>query len=124
VPGLASAAPGSQAAMLAAQTQPFGAAGLTATGSAASGAAGISPLTAGLWNAANSAMIPGPGGAANAMRMAQMGGQMLPRNQDNVITSPPAFRPGQPVQSAAPIQGLLSETTAQRRRRQPMSLLG
>lgn len=123
VPGLTSAAPGSQAAMLAGQTGQFGAAGLTATGSAAGGAAGVSPLTAGLWNAANSAMLPGPGGAMNAMRMAQMGGQMLPQNRNNVVTSAPAFRPGQAVNVSAPIQGLLTQTTAQRRR-QPMSLLG
>lgn len=123
VPGLTSAAPGSQAAMLAGQTGQFGAAGLTATGSAASGAAGISPITAGLYNAANAAMTPGPGGAMNAMRMAQMGGQMLPQNRNNVVTSAPAFRPGQAVNVSAPIQGLLTQTTAQRRR-QPMSLLG
>jgi hypothetical protein len=120
IPGLSSAAPGSQAAMLAAQTQPFGIPGLTATGSAASGAAGVSPITAGFWNAANAATSPAVSQGMQGMRMAQ--GLMNQQQQgQRTAYAPPQLNRGREVNSAAPVLGLLQNQPVRRRQ---MSLLG
>lgn len=123
VPGLAAAGPGSQAAMLAAQTAPMGAAGLTATGASATYAGAGGPLASGFWNAANQVAMGGQTQQGmNALRMAQQMGNQQPRPS---TVSPPQMKKGGQVNLAEPIAGLLGEygpMSVERRRR--MSLLG
>jgi hypothetical protein len=122
IPGLASAAPGSQAAALAAQTGEFGLAGLTATGASATNAAGTSALTRGAWDAANQMAMGGKTSEGlNALKMAQqMGGQQ----PQPTAVSPQQMKRG-PVNLSEPIAGLLGgygPMDIQRRRR--MTLMG
>jgi hypothetical protein len=72
VPGLAAAGPGSQAAMLAAQTAPFGAGGLASTA-----AAGAAPgtLSSAYWNTISSALNPATSNGTDAARMGLQSGQ-------------------------------------------------
>lgn len=119
LPGFSSAAPGSHAAMLAAQTQSFGIPGLTATGSAASVAPSVSPITAGFWNAANAAAVPGAAQGIQGMRMAQ--GLMNQQQGQRTSYAPPQLNRGREVNMAAPVLGLLQNQPIRRRQ---MSLLG
>lgn len=115
VPGLTATGPGSQAAMLAAQTGEFGLGGLASTA-----AAGSAPgsLASGFWNAANRATIPG---TVSPSRMAMQGLQMAQPQQQAPATGPNTFRGAKQINTTEPILSLLA--TAEPRRRQPMSLL-
>lgn len=78
LPGVASGS--QQAAMLAAQTGEFGVPGLLATGSAAAGAQGVSPMTSSLLNFGSKATTPG-GQTISPMQQASVANQFLGRNQ-------------------------------------------
>lgn len=130
IPGLTSAAPGSQAAYLAAQTAEFGIPGLTATGSAASTASGVSPLTKGMWDAANSLSAGKP---SSQMSIAE---KLVGRSGERGKNAPPVVsRPatgmrlpvGQQLNYAAPVQGLLNQSLASademEKRRRMISLI-
>ena len=118
VPGLVAAGPGSQAALLAAQTAEFGLPGLTATA-----AAGAMPgtLSAAAWDLANKAMLPG---SSTGMRALSQGAQLLgPSGQgQRTAYSPPQLNRGRQVTLAEPIQGLLQPQPT-RRKREMLSLL-
>jgi len=121
IPGLSSAAPGSQAAMLAAQTGPMGIPGLAATGASATYAGAGGPAAAGFFNAANSATLPMGQSQLQGLQAARVMSQPSGGTRTNV--SPPPIRGGKAPTLADPIQSLLA-TQAQRKRRPPMSLLG
>ena len=121
VPGLAAVGPGSQAAMLAAQTAPFGAGGLASTA-----AAGAIPgtLSAGYWNAMSSLLNPAAPSGMNMARMGLQATQLGPSGQGQRTSySPPMMNRGREVTLASPVQSLLGDQP--RPRRKPtLSLLG
>jgi hypothetical protein len=80
------AAGGQQAAMLAAQTGQFGVPGLLSTGAAASGAQGISPMTASLFDFGAKAALPSSAGQMQQMAMAQ--NMMKPQQQQQPMAAP------------------------------------
>lgn len=125
IPGLVSAAPGSQAAMLAQQTSVFGVPGLTATGSAASTAAGISPFTRTAWDAADSlASSSAKTQLSVANQLASRGAQRGP-NAPNIQSRPATgmkLPVNQPLNYNAPLLALLQES-AMREERPMFSLL-
>lgn len=125
IPGLVSAAPGSQAALLAEQTAVFGVPGLTATGSAASGAAGVSPFTRTAWDAANSlASSSAKNQLSVAQQLASRGAQRGP-NAPNIQSRPATgmkLPVSQPINYNAPLLALLEEA-AKREERPMFSLL-
>jgi len=83
VPGLAAVGPGSQAAMLAAQTAPFGAGGLAST---AASAAAPGTLSSAYWNTISSALNPATSSGANAARVGLQSGQSgLPDPFENFL---------------------------------------
>ena len=121
IPGLVSAAPGSQAALLAEQTAVFGVPGLTATGSAASTASGISPFTRNAWDAANSlASSSAKDQLSVARQLASRGAQRGPNAP--AIQSRPAtgmkLPVNQPINYNAPLLALLEQ--AKRKEERPM----
>lgn len=121
VPGLAAVGPGSQAAMLAAQTAPFGAGGLASTA-----AAGAVPgtLGAGYWNAMSSLLNTGSNALPmNAARMGLQAAQLGPSGQgQRTAYSPPMMNRGREVNLAMPVQSLL-EAQPMRRRKDMLSLI-
>lgn len=74
VPGLTSAATGSQAAMLAAQTGAFGSAGLSSTAMAGAGASGLGLIPAATYAATVPGLTSSGAGSQAAMLAAQTGG--------------------------------------------------
>lgn len=120
VPGLTSAGPASQAAMLASQTGGFGPAGLAATASSATSAGAGGPMAAGFWNAANKAMLPSTQTQLGQLNMARglMSGGQQPRQQAMPQMMPMQQKRGQ-AQQQSPVLSLLATP----RRREPFSLL-
>lgn len=104
VPGLTMTGPGSQAAMLAAQTGEFGLQGLASTAGA-----GGSPFFSALASAPS--ISPSQAMAANRV----MGGFQQP--QGGTQTQTGAFRPGQQINLADPIASLLAP---KRKKERPM----
>jgi len=120
VPGLSAVGPGSQAAMLAAQTGPFGAGGLAST---AASAAMPGTLAATMWNPVSSLLNAGTASPMTAMRGLGMGMQALSPTGGAVSAySPPAMKQGRQVNLSEPILSLLASAQPQRRK-QPLSLL-
>jgi hypothetical protein len=117
----ASAVPGlSAAAMLAAQTGPFGAGGLAST---AASAAMPGTLAATMWNPVSSLLNAGTASPMTAMRGLGMGMQALsPTGGTASAYSPPAMKQGRQVNLSEPILSLLASAQPQRRK-QPLSLL-
>ena len=111
VPGLTMTGPGSQAAMLAAQTGEFGLAGLAQTAGSA-----YAPGTAGsaAMRALASTGAPSPAQALAANRA--MGGFQQPQ-MGGTQTQSGMFRPGQQVNLADPIASLLAP---KRKKERPM----
>lgn len=118
VPGLMTAGPGSQAAMLAAQTSEFGLPGLTATSASA---AAPGSLSAAAWDLANKAMLPG---GSQMSRMGLQGAQLLGQQGQGQRTaySQPQMKRGREVTLASPVQSLL-QTQPMRRKKEMLSLL-
>ena len=122
VPGLTATGPGSQAAMLAAQTGEFGLGGLASTA-----AAGSAPgsLASGFWNTVNRGTMLGSSPAEPLTRrekMSMAAQSLRGMNQEQTpVAGPNTFRGSKTIASTEPILSLLA--TAQPRRRQPMSLL-
>jgi hypothetical protein len=124
VPGLTSAAPGSQAAYLAAQSGGHGLAGLTSTGASATYAGAGGPLASGFFNTANSAMLPSSlsGSQRGQLMMAnQMLGGGQPQQQQQAPIMPMQMRQGRPMEPNNSVLSLLQTTP---RRREMISLLG
>ncbi len=108
LPGLSGSVPGSQAAMLAAQTAEFGTPGLLSTGAALSPAGST---TGAAFGAANNLM-----GGNNASRMFQAGMQLKPRDQQqpqmasaSMMSAPPIQRPQQPTRAPRPYGGGMAQ---------------
>jgi hypothetical protein len=120
VPGLTAAGPGSQAAMLAAQTGQFGLPGLTATGAAA---ATPGTLSSAAWNLANNAMLPGTSAIKEPLQLARMGLNQGGGTQNRTVYAPPQMRPAQQVDVASGVQGLLNMRDPQDPRRRRMASL-
>jgi hypothetical protein len=120
VPGLAAVGPGSQAAMLAAQTAPFGAGGLASTA-----AAGAIPgtLSAGYWNTMSSLLNPAAPSGGNLARMGLQAAQLGPAGGQRSSYSPSPMNRGREVTLAEPVQSLL-QTQPMPRRKPTLSLLG
>jgi len=104
---------GQQAAMLAAQTGQFGVPGLLSTGAAASGAQGISPVAASMFNFGAKASLPSASGS-QMQQLAMANNMMRPQQPQQQAMAPPPMPISRP-------QGARYPTLEEMRQQQMMA---